>query len=131
MFRAARIKSCPGQALPCSVTPIHPSTPTKEADVKPLYLFFTLLMSLVLFFGTTGCEDPAETETRNQERTPAEEPDREVPDKVEPAPEVPDKAEPKQDVPGNAESAPETPDRADSAPETEPEPEIPDPANQN
>jgi len=65
--------------------------------VKSLYLLFALLLALVLFFGTAGCEDPGETENRTQ----AEEP------------------------------APETPERADPDPETMPAPEIPDPVNNN
>jgi len=69
--------------------------------VKPLYLLFALLLALVLFFGTAGCEDPAETEARSQEKTQAEEP------------------------------APATPDRAEPGPKTEPAPEIPDPVNQD
>ncbi len=60
--------------------------------MKSLYLLFALLLGLVLFFGTAGCEDPAVTETRTQ----AEEPAPEVPDRAdsapetEPAPEIPD-----------------------------------------
>ena len=65
--------------------------------MKPLPLLFSLLLALVLFFSTAGCEDPAETENRTQ----AEEP------------------------------APETPEKADPDPETIPAPEIPDPVNNN